>query len=279
MIKINGKKLEVDTYPNGETKIDLSWMLEERNIEIISIQWKYESDSEFILLKFVSDYIGEKMGFTKLILHILYMPYSRMDRSENNSVFTLKSACRMINEMVFDVVYINEPHSSKTESLLVNCVPLNVTNQLLEEVILNRKDDKFVVFYPDKGAKERYNMGKYPSLTGSKKRDFDTGRITSYDIDDHDEDIEGLDVYIIDDLCSFGGTFVAAANKLVELGANDIYLVVAHAEASIMKGELFDYIKKVYTTNSIISQNYLFTLIDNDPSSKKVFPIDIVEII
>ena len=279
MIKINGKKLDVSKYPNGETKIDLSWLLEERNIETINIQWKYESDSEFILLKFVSDYVGEKMGFTKLTLHILYMPYSRMDRSENNSVFTLKSACRMINEMAFDIVYVNEPHSSKTESLLVNCFPLNVTNQLLEEALSNRKDDKFVIFYPDKGAKERYNMGRYSSLTGSKKRDFDTGRIISYDIDDHDEDIKGLDVYIVDDLCSFGGTFVVAANKLVELGAKDIYLVVAHAEASIMKGELFDSIKKVYTTNSIISQNYLFTLEDNDPSSKKVFPIDIVEII
>ena len=278
MIKINGKKLEVDTYPNGETKIDLSWLIKESSKRSINIQWKYESDSEFILLKFISDYIWD-IGFSELILHILYMPYSRMDRSENNSVFTLKSACRMINEMVFDVVYVNEPHSSETSALLVNCVPLNVTNELLEEAILDRKDDNFVVFYPDKGAKERYNMGKYSSLTGSKKRDFDTGRIISYDIDDHDEDIKGLDVYIVDDLCSFGGTFVAAAKKLRELGVNDIYLVVAHAEDSIMKDVLFDYIKKVYTTNSIISQNYLFTFIDNDPTAGKVFPIDIVEII
>ena len=65
---------------------------------------------------------------------------------------------------------------------------------------------------------------------------------------------EPFNVIIIDDLSSYGGTFVQASKKLKEIGANKVYLVVAHAEESVYKGELFDHIDKLYTTNSILKE-------------------------
>ena len=61
----------------------------------------------------------------------------------------------------------------------------------------------------------------------------------------------------MDDLSSYGGTFMLTAEKLIDKGACEVYLVVAHAEEAILKGAIPDspFIKKVYTTNSIIRKD------------------------
>ena len=63
---------------------------------------------------------------------------------------------------------------------------------------------------------------------------------------------------IVDDLCSKGGTFILTASKLREMGATEIYLVVTHCEDTIFSGDILktDLIKKVYTTNSILSKEH-----------------------
>ena len=78
--------------------------------------------------------------------------------------------------------------------------------------------------------------------------------IQSLDVAGEIEQIEGKDILIVDDICSYGGTFLHSAWKLKqELGAGNIYLFVSHCEDSILKGELIkgDLIQKIYTTDSI----------------------------
>ena len=60
-------------------------------------------------------------------------------------------------------------------------------------------------------------------------------------------------VLIVDDICSFGGTFYFSAQKLTELGAKKIYLFISHCEKSILNGKLIncELINKIYTTDSI----------------------------
>lgn len=269
MIIINGKKLITSTYPNGETKIDLKDIVTEGISEYV-IKWKYESDADFMLLKFITDYIEQSeedlpIVFKSVVhLHILYMPYSRMDRSENGSVFTLNSAVETLTVMAVDYFSLYEVHSDVTKDLFNDspdgiCRSINLTENLLEKAIRERpnKSIPFVVFYPDKGAKARYDRGNHFYLTGAKERDFETGKITSYEIEDADKVKKDspFEVFIVDDLCSYGGTFVEASKKLYELGATNITLIVAHAEESILRGELFDYVGRVYTTNSIIDES------------------------
>ena len=272
MIKVsmNGKDMGeviIETYPNGETRLNLTDLIP-NGLTIYSINWKYESDSDFTTLAFIADYIRTKSNnYNKILteLNILYMPYSRMDRSENNSVFTLKTACKLINNMEFDSVIVNEAHSSITSELLNNCRDLNISEILFglaeKDIALSNDNIPLICFYPDKGAKERYSsvIKKGTYLYGKKVRDFDTGRIIDYDIVDKDifdvmNNKEPFNVIIIDDLSSYGGTFVQASKKLKEIGANKVYLVVAHAEESVYKGELFDHIDKLYTTNSILKE-------------------------
>lgn len=284
MIKINGQELVTSVYPNGEMKIDLKDFVTDE-IKEYEIKWKYESDSEIIQLAFITDYIKEKRLIRNVSLHILYMPYSRMDRSENGSVFTLKTMISMIKNMWISDVYVYEAHSEVTKELFGDegtyYHEVNLTDDLLLKAIRERsnKSIPYVVFFPDKGAKARYNKGNNFYLTGAKKRDFETGKITSYEIEDADKVKKDspFEVFIVDDLCSYGGTFVEASKKLYELGATNITLIVAHAEESIMKGELLNYVSRVYTTNSIINESNGWEQRSEDGLTS--YPIYIKEII
>ena len=111
------------------------------------------------------------------------------------------------------------------------------------------------VYYPDASAEKHF--GKKPSLNsliGLKQRNFQTGKITKLDVVGNMPKTKGFKVIMVDDLCSYGGTFIMGAEKLIEIGADQIYLVVTHCEDSIFKGRILteNLINGVFTTNSMI---------------------------
>lgn len=110
--------------------------------------------------------------------------------------------------------------------------------------------------FPDNGAANRYkNMGFKNVLIGHKDRDFQTGEIKKLDIVGDVSNARGRKVIICDDLSSYGGTFNYSSQALRKLGVKEVYLLVAHAENSIFKGDLFKNIDKVFTTDSILTEH------------------------
>ncbi|MNH33582.1 ribose-phosphate pyrophosphokinase [compost metagenome] len=99
-------------------------------------------------------------------------------------------------------------------------------------------------------------MRGYKQLVGFKARDFQTGEIKSLDVVGQ-VDSSGFKAIIVDDLCSYGGTFMLSAERLKELGATHIYLLVGHCEKSIYKGKIpgSELIDKVYTTDSLLDKS------------------------
>jgi ribose-phosphate pyrophosphokinase len=246
MIRANGKVIEFEKFPNGETRVK---KIESK--EFNNITFKYEDDSDLIKLMFV-----RKMLNGPCQLNILYMPYSRMDRKNDEFAFTLKDVCKFIKDLKFDLIEVIEPHSDVCARLLKASRNF-ITPSLLSLNLDDIKPD--YILFPDQGARERYEsmflyFGK-PIIHANKVRDFKTGRIESLEIAGEIE--QGANVVIVDDLCSYGGTFILAAEKLKELGAGDITLIVGHAEESILKGKIpdSDLIQKVFTTNTIIDKS------------------------
>jgi len=254
MIKLNDVELEFETYPNGETRVNGKQIYNNIKQGINKIAFKYENDDDLIKLLFVKSYLDEYKQLTSLLIY--YMPYSRLDRTENRSVFTLKYVCNLINSLEFSGVDVVEPHSDVTPALLDRCTSFYPTINLLGQVMVEIDFDanKDFIFFPDAGASKRYSKElDLHQLVGYKKRDFDTGEITQLEVMGDIRE-KGFKAIIIDDLCSYGGTFIRSAKKLKGLGASEIYLLVAHCEESIFKGDLFNsgLIAKVFTTNSII---------------------------
>ncbi|NRW37660.1 ribose-phosphate pyrophosphokinase [Clostridium beijerinckii] len=197
----------------------------------------------------------------KCNLIIPYMPYSRMDRTEGFTVFTLKHLCRLINNLNFEEVSIYEPHSDVCVALLDRVKVINMSAILAKDLLekVEDKNDSVYLVYPDAGAAKRYGKQiEYEKiLTANKERDFKTGFINKLEINGIVES-KNFKAIIVDDLCSKGGTFILTAKKLKEMGATEIYLVVTHCEDTIFDGEILktDLITKVFTTNSILSKEH-----------------------
>lgn len=258
MIYLDGKAVEFGSFPNGETMLKVEL---ERN-RVYSVDFKYEGDADLFRLMLLKKYI-DQVG-AHALLRMMYMPYSRMDRTENDSAFTLKYVTQFINSLNFEDVYVLEPHSDVTMAMLERAFPIYVTVEMLDDVLemIGFDKDKDYLFFPDAGAQKRYSKLKgFKQAVGFKKRDFQTGKIEGLEIVG---DIEtGAKVLILDDLCSRGGTFLHSASKLRDIGAGEVYLFVGHAEDSMLEGQMLlakhvnakNYlVDKIFTTDSMFSE-------------------------
>jgi len=247
MILFNDQEIKFGHFPNGEVNIPKPFFSEHKQA-INKVTLKYEGDEDLLRL-----FLVRKALWFPADLHITYFPYSRMDRNSDEYIFTLKSITKLINLMEWNKVVVYEPHSDVTPALLNKCQVVNVTEHLFKEYLHLPGSQ---IFFPDAGAQKRYESLESPdSLVGFKKRDFATGRILSLEILGNKTSDT---VIIVDDLCSKGGTFVLAAEKLHDLGFRNIVLVVAHCENTIFEGKIFSgstYINWVMTTDSIIDNN------------------------
>jgi ribose-phosphate pyrophosphokinase len=260
MIYFNDQKIEVKRFPNGEALIQsehLNLRSDQNEIKV-----HFENDEDLTHLIFLKGHLDDLN--IKCDLIIPYLPYSRMDRTEGVTIFTLKYLCKLINTLYFESVTIYEPHSEVSTALLnrVKVVDMSQTiaEKLLEELKNGEEEEEEVcLVYPDAGAAKRYGKKINCSniLIANKERDFKTGHIKKLQMLG---DMEGRNfkAIIVDDLCSKGGTFKLTASKLKEMGATEIYLVVTHCENTIFQGDLLgdDLIKEIHTTNSILSMEH-----------------------
>lgn len=256
MIKVNGKQLELGHFPDGTLliKSDIKELAATDNK--VTIKWNYENNEEVVAVYFLTNHI-KAAGYKDIILDMPYIPNARQDRVKNDEdVFTLKYFAQLLNSLGFSEVRVLDAHSNVSLALIDN-VKLMSPKAYIYKVIDKIKDENSknpLMFYPDEGAGKRYSgMIPLPYCFGIKNRDWSTGQIKSLSVSGEVDKISGSDVLIVDDICSFGGTFYFSAQKLKELGAKNIYLFVSHCESSILQGKLIDcdLIKKIYTTDSI----------------------------
>lgn len=293
MIYLNGKKVEFIEFPNKErrldlpgnmlTKIDYTSVIPKIDSAVNKVYWKYENDSSIFELLLFDDAINSYNRFYDL--YIGYMPYSRMDRvQEKGTAFSLKILTEILKDSLksLEYMFILDPHSDVTlqqfpKRYTTNKYKIhynwvhefkhisdiddeNTKYEFAKDVIdytkLNTKDAWFV--FPDKGAATRYNADNYPNVIICEKvRDFATGKIQQ--IKAHVEKQttavkQDAPIIIIDDLCSYGGTFVGAIKAIetdLNIKSKNNWLIVTHAEEAMMEANIPNTFGKVFSTDSI----------------------------
>lgn len=259
MLKLNNNEVTFVTFPNNERRLDLNEEhLNENNI----ITWKYENDSSIFELLLVDNIMTQLDNTYDLV--ITYMPYSRMDRVEKtNTAFSLDILASLLAKQLREVekVYVFDPHSQVTLDKLneygLNAQELNYS--LADDVISTTNVDvnKSWIVFPDHGAAKRYDASKYPNvIICEKKRDFATGRIIDLKANIHTKNgspSKDAPLIVIDDLSSYGGTFVRALQAVDTLGVtySESWLIISHAEEAVHKGELLNTYDKLFTTDSL----------------------------
>ena len=252
MIKLNDKLVKKEMFGDGTLKVEVPETLKKKDSLLFSmfgnandnyfITWCYDDDSELFLLQCLVDRIKEVSPLAAIRLTMPYIPNARQDREVSNRLFTLKSFCKIINNMGFSEVKVLDPHSDVSLALLDRVV----TELPLKDCC--KFSDDVVFMYPDAGAAKKYKDDG-DAIIGNKHRN-EEGRIDRYDLLNFKEGTKT--VVIVDDICSYGSTFVEAAKALKEKGVEYICLMVSHCEPNIFKGQVFDYIHRVFTTDSIL---------------------------
>lgn len=248
MFKINDFPLLIERFPDETPRLNISL-----DTDAVILEWLYEKDEEMLLL-FIVQHLREQYTVNKMTLYMPYIPHARMDRIKNKQeVFTLKYFCNFLNSLQFDNVIVRDAHSSVSLALINNIISEPIDNSIISLIDNLLDPHKDIVFYPDEGSCKRYSeIIPFRCAFGIKKREWATGNIKGLDIQG-DLPQHSFHALIIDDISSYGGTFLHSARKLKELGADKIYLYVTHCENAILKGELINsgLLEKIYTTKSI----------------------------
>lgn len=227
--------------------IEKSWMI--GNNEVI-ITTRIKSSEDLMILLLATDAL-KRLGFTYIKLFIPYLPFARQDRvMVAGEPLSIKVLANIINSQEYTKVAVYDAHSEVSLALLNNCDP--VSNHNFIKQVLDKKEDYYIVS-PDAGAyKKIFKAAQFVGYTDNivlcnKIRDVKTGQILNMTCDVND--LHGKDVYIIDDICDGGGTFIGLADKLKENNAGKINLIVSHGIFS--KGiDALHNIDHIYTTDS-----------------------------
>ena len=217
----------------------------------IKIVARLNSNEELVRLMLLRDAV-QLCKPEKVNIFISYLPYARQDRKCCfGESFSLKLMANLINLQNYKSVEVFDVHSGVASALIDNFVDVN--NFAFVKHALRYYPADYVLVSPDFGASKkieslakhlRYNR---EIVQANKVRDLENGKIKRLDITGN---VKSKVCVIVDDICSRGGTFIGLADKLKELGAAQVNLVVSHFEDTCDKELIFNSLDQVITTNS-----------------------------
>lgn len=234
-------------FSGGEVHIKLQGKAEE-----VMISARLNNSDDVMKLLLTVDAL-RRNGSKNISVLIPYLPYARQDRvMVGGEPLSIKVMCNLINSCGFDKVYIFDVHSEVSLALLDNCEL--ITNSSLAKQVLRDHTD-YLLVSPDAGAlKKIYKLAEALQYTSdivlcNKVRDVSNGNIKQITVDQ--DDLEGKDCFIIDDICDGGATFIGVAKELKKRNAGKVSLIVSHGIMSHGETELVQWIDHIYTTDSI----------------------------
>ncbi len=207
------------------------------------------------------------VGFKNIHLYVPYFLGARSDRRfEGGQVNYLKDViCPIINTLNYESVTVMDPHSTCLEMGL-NGFKKMTNEDILHFAIcdayktkLDKIEDyaitsKVLLVGPDKGSttrtEEMAKLFDVGHIVCDKHRNIRTGKIERIDVGNV-VDFEGSDLWIVDDICDGGRTFIELAQKLKQLNPGKMYLVVTHGIFSMGYNVLLDLFDGIYCTNSV----------------------------
>ncbi|MHA1137863.1 MAG: phosphoribosyltransferase family protein [Candidatus Thorarchaeota archaeon] len=289
-------------FPNGDiyVKIGKVAQLSERRVVVIQSctgsgpaeNEKYSTSDRVVELMLLLDMLSrplevEKCGHKQykstpvvppkqVEVVLTFQPYGLQDKSfETGEASSGRWAIEAISKMC-NKVHVLSPHAPDSLEWVKNLKDkglYKIIDVIPDLVEFAREEFDFkdcIIIAPDEGAQERYKIDG-----------FGKSRTNSYRVQLHgDLDVAGKNVIVIDDLTRSGNTLLKARDRLIDQGANDVALAVAHVVPLVERGEeLLERLvekcnNKIVTSNSINTEifceeninlcyNIVDTLVDN----------------
>jgi len=243
------------------------------------------SHDDLFTLAMWADAVGYRAE--KKVVILPYLPGARMDRGVPTGAFVY--ADFILGMIEPDQIITLDPHSEAALQFYLDHPTVDVSVFPVERIIRHEVQDPDQdthanniyqgVIAPDKGAHGRAAaaarvMGNLPVYTGGKTRDFNSGKITGFHMEDELPD-EGR-FLIVDDICDGGGTFLALA-EATGLPKDRLDLWVTHGIFSKGFKDLRRHFGTIHTTDSYFAEDanglIVGTNFTSDPDLVKVHRI------
>ena len=236
------------TFSGGEPHIKINPDFDVN--QAITITHRLNSFNDLGMLCVTVDAL-RRMDVKNINLFIPYFPAARQDRVMiKGEALSVKVYADIINSMQLNKVFVFDAHSEVTPALVNNCEV--ISNHTFIAAVIKAIGNDVKLISPDGGAlKKIYKVSEFLGgvevVECSKSRDVKTGRLSGFKV--YNDDLQGADCLIVDDICDGGGTFVGLAEELKNKNAGKLYLAVSHGIFN--KGfAVLDCFEKVFTTNS-----------------------------
>lgn len=218
--------------------------------ETVTITHRINSFNDFGLLLLAVDAL-KRMDVKLINVFIPYFPAARQDRVMiAGEPLSVKVYADILNSLRLNKITVFDAHSEVTSALLDNCEV--IPNHDFIAQVLKKIGNDVKLISPDGGAlKKIYKVSEYLGgidvVECSKSRDVKTGKLSGFKV--YDDNLQGMDCLIVDDICDGGGTFIGLAEELKKKNAGKLYLAVSHGIFN--KGfESMKAFEKIFTTDS-----------------------------
>lgn len=218
--------------------------------ETVTITHRINSFNDFGLLLLAVDAL-KRMDVKLINVFIPYFPAARQDRVMiAGEPLSVKVYADILNSLKLNKITVFDAHSEVTPALLDNCEVISNHNFIAE--VLKKIGNNVKLISPDGGAlKKIYKVSEYLGgidvVECSKSRDVKTGKLSGFKV--YDDNLQGKDCLIVDDICDGGGTFIGLAEELKKKNAGKLYLAVSHGIFN--KGlEAMNAFDRIFTTDS-----------------------------
>jgi ribose-phosphate pyrophosphokinase len=279
-------KYEISRFPDGQQSLRLiedgyntfESLRDSDSAHGIIIKSRLNTFSDLEIIICATQALKE-VGVKNISLYIPYCIGARSDRKfmEGGINYVKTVIAPIINSQGYNKVTILDPHSDVLEACINNFEKVDnvdLVSFALQDYFLSKgfetwsasNFDGMRFISPDAGAlKKVFHVAdavKYRNevIIASKHRNLETGKIdyTNVPMSVHDAD---KDVFIIDDICDGGRTFIEIAKAVDEVrklsssvkrenyGKN--YLIVTHGIFSAGFDFLVQYFDGIYCTNSV----------------------------
>ena len=194
-----------------------------------------QSSNDLMTLAMLKNALEEFDSNSPIHLYMPYTPYARQDRvCDKGESFSIKVLANFINHLNFDHVWIADPHSDVTPALINNVHTIKQFDIITKWLEFNNRvmgGNASIFVSPDAGANKKTSeiagyFGHNEFIRADKLRDLSTGAIKETIV--YADDLRGRDVFICDDICDGGRTFIELAKVLKAKNAGKIVLYVTH---------------------------------------------------